>query len=355
MSARNFTRNIGILPRATGHNAREWAMRDRTSPDRGSARAAVAQVIEARVLAELDALRAQVTVLQRLVLERKPIPFVGVPRTSLGASRVETLGDAVEPPLFALFFGSFSLYRGRQRLSIGSRRTISELGTYLIAHAGKAIARDALMDLLWPEVDPARAAHRLHVAVSDLRRIVDAPGDPSVVRLRDDSYQISTRSVATDCELFEQHYQRGRRAVLQHDDAAAAVAFEAALQLYTGEFLADYPYLEWAAQKRAHYAERHLGALTALCEHAAQRRDYAVVEEYARAILAVDNLREQAYRHLMRAHYYLGRRASAIRQYRACAVVLERELGAAPSLLTQRLHDAICHDHPLPGESGPSD
>jgi DNA-binding SARP family transcriptional activator len=31
------------------------------------------------------------------------------------------------------------------------------LGTYLMAHAGKSVARDALMDLLWPEVDPSRA------------------------------------------------------------------------------------------------------------------------------------------------------------------------------------------------------
>ena len=52
----------------------------------------------------------------------------------------------------------------------------------------------------------------------------------------------------------------------------------------------------------------------------------------------------------MRAHYYLGQRAAAIRQYRACAADLERELGAPPSLLTQQLHEAICHDHHLPAE-----
>ena len=85
------------------------------------------------------------------------------------------------------------------------------------------------------------------------------------------------------------------------------------------------------------------------------RSDFGAVQEYARAILAVDNLREQAHRHLMRAHYYLGQRASAIRQYRACAADLERELGAAPSLLTQQLHEAICRDHNLPAEVGPGD
>ncbi len=328
-------------------------MRDGTSIDMIDSPAEVVQVVEGRVLAELHALRSQVATLQRLVLQREPA--WSAPLASSAARGLDGVAGVNAPPLFATFFGNFTLYRGQHQLSIGSSRPVCELGTYLMAHAGKSITRDALMDLLWPEVDPGRAAHRLHVAVSDLRRIVDAPGLASLVRLRDDSYHIAACNVATDCELFEQHYQRARRCLTQGDDETAGTAFQAALQLYTGEFLADHPYLEWAAQKRAHYAERHLGALTALCERAAHRHDFGAVEEHARAILAVDNLREQAHRHLMRAHYYLGQRASAIRQYRTCATALERELGAAPSLLTQQLHDAICHDYELPGEMGPTD
>ena len=340
MPTRNLTRKTWIFRRRARVQGGQWR------PMR-NAPAESAHVVEGRVLAELDALRMQVAALQRLLLQREPLPFA-----SAGRIGTEVAGA---PTLFASFFGGFTLYRAGRRLSLGGSRPVCELGTYLIAHAGRAVARDALMDLLWPEADPARAAHRLHVAVSDLRRIVDVPGDTSVVRLQDDSYQIGACSVATDCELFEQHHQRGRRALSQGDRASAAIAFDAALQLYTGEFLADHPYLEWAAQKRAHYAEQQLGALTALCEYAAERRDYAAVEDYARAILVIDNLREQAHRHLMRAHYHCGRRASAIRQYRTCTADLDRELGARPSLLTQQLHDAICHDNPLPGEMGPTE
>jgi DNA-binding SARP family transcriptional activator len=324
-------------------------------------------IVEGRVLAELYALRSQVATLQQLVLQREPawsatlassrgLPLIGDPSGVPAIARGLDGGACTDqPPLFATFFGGFTVFRDHRQLSIGSSRPVCELGTYLMANAGRSVTRDALMDLLWPEVDPSRAAHRLHVAVSDLRRIVDSPGVASLVRLQDDSYQIAACSVSTDCELFEQQYQRARRHLLNGDEDVAATAFEAALELYTGEFLADHPYLEWAAHKRAHFAERQLGALTALCEHAAHRRDFGAVEEYARAILAVDNLREQAHRHLMRAHYYLGLRASAIRQYRACAADLERELGAAPSLLTQQLHDAICHDHELPAEIGTPD
>jgi len=357
MPIRKFTRKTRNFPRLAGRQASEWEpMRDRTSIDILDARPTTRSAPEsqsAELLAELQALRSQVAMLQQLVLQREAswaAPFI-----VRAPGGLDTFAGGDEPPLYASFFGDFALYRARRRVSIGSSRPVCELGAYLMAHAGKSMARDALMDLLWPEVDPARAAHRLHVAVSDLRRIVDVRGVASVVRLQDDSYHIAASSVATDCQLFEQHYQRGRRALSRGDDAGATIAFEAALQLYKGEFLADHPYLEWAAQKREHYAERQLAVLTALCDRAAVRRDFAAVEEYARAILAVDNLREQAHRHLMRAHYYLGQRASAVRQYRACVADLQRELGAAPSLLTQQLHDAICHDHELPRETGPSD
>ena len=67
------------------------------------------------------------------------------------------VAGSTEPPLFATFFGTFNVYRDRRPLSIGSSRPVCELGTYLMAHAGKSVARDALMDLLWPEVDPSRA------------------------------------------------------------------------------------------------------------------------------------------------------------------------------------------------------
>jgi DNA-binding SARP family transcriptional activator len=322
---------------AVGIQAPEWElMRDGTSTD---------------ILAELQALRIQVARLQQLVIGGESGQADAAPRTGLAWGSDSTNG-ADERPLYAAFFGSFRVYRKHSRIALGSSRPVCELGTYLMAHAGRAVTRDTLMDLLWPEVDPARATHRLHVAVSDLRRIVDAPGDASVVRLQDDSYQIEAGSIATDCELFEQHYQRAKRSLARGDDAAAATAFEAALHLYHGEFLADHPYLEWAAQRRAHFAERQLSALTGLCDRAARQRDYRALEEYALSILAVDSLREQAHRHLMRAHYYLGQRASAIRQYRSCAAELQRELGATPSLLTQQLHDAICHDRLLPAEIG---
>jgi DNA-binding SARP family transcriptional activator len=60
-----------------------------------------------------------------------------------------------------------------------------------------------------------------------------------------------------------------------------------------------------------------------------------------RAVVALDPVREAAYRDLM--HYALlrGRRDEAIGTYRECVRALEQGLGVAPEPATRRLLDEV--------------
>ena len=267
-----------------------------------------------------------------------------------GPARIEA--DAgVAAPVYATLLGPFALQRDGAPLRLGRTGSVLELCRYLIAHAGRPVPRDELLELLWPAVDPGQSGHRLHVTVSELRRLVDRPGTrASLVALVDDCYLLDGRAVLSDCDLFERRYHRGRAFVAAGDREGAAAAFGEALALYRGDYMADHPYAEWTQLRRAHFVERRLDALTYLCEHAAARGDLASVEEHARSILAVDRLRERAHRQLMRRHYRLGQRGCAVRQYRDLVVLLGRELGVRPSPLTERLHTAIVADSELPDE-----
>jgi DNA-binding SARP family transcriptional activator len=254
--------------------------------------------------------------------------------------------------LYATLLGAFALYRGPLRLELGHHRSVLELSRYLVARAGRAVPREELLELLWPDSSHRQGLHRLHNAVSKLRRILDPPrARPSLLRCEDDGYAIDRDGVETDCDRFERHYGRGRLRLAQGDEAGAADAFRAALELYGGDYLAEVPYAEWAQPHRAHFAERRLNALTYLCEHALRQNELAAVIDHALQILIADDLRERAHRHVMRAHYGLGQRACAIRQYHLCAALLEKELGVRPSEATQRLHRAIRDDAELPPET----
>src|SRR2546428_12940171 len=69
---------------------------------------------------------------------------------------------------------------------------------------------------------------------------------------------------------------------------------------------------------------------------------------YARRWLSLDPLNEAAHRALMRMHARAGERAAALRQYRECALALDRELGVAPHPETSALRDAIERGDPEP-------
>jgi DNA-binding SARP family transcriptional activator len=283
--------------------------------------------------------------------EAAPRTGVSVPRTGDHAAGPSRPGPAAGGPgLYATLLGAFAVYRGPLRLGLGHHRSVLELGRYLIARSGRFVPREELLELLWPDSDPEQGRHRLHNAVSKLRRVVDAPQGPSVIRCEEDGYAIDREGLETDCDRFEAYYGRGRQRLARGDEAGAAEAFGAALELYGGDYLAEVPYAEWAHQHRAHFAERRMNALTYLCEHALRLGELPRAIDRALEVLIADNLRERAHRHVMRAHHGLGQRACAIRQYHLCAALLEKELGVRPSEATQRLHRAIRDDAELPPE-----
>ena len=254
--------------------------------------------------------------------------------------------------LYAVLLGKFGLYRSQRRLALAVGRPALAVLQYLITRLGRRVPRDELIELLWPDQDTAPTVHRLHVAVSKLRRVVDEPGaGESMVQCDGDSYSISANCVVLDCELFETYYHEGRIYEARQERRLAAAAFSAALRLYGGDFLSDQPYAAWTEQQRVHFAERRLDVLTFLCDEALRESDLPSVVEYAHQILDADNLREQAHRQLMRAYYRLGERACAVKQYFTCRRLLAVELGVAPSRETLALHEAICNDAELPMES----
>lgn len=255
-------------------------------------------------------------------------------------------------PLYAHFLGSFALSRDGASRPLGRSKVVLELCCYLLARVGQHVARDELVELLWPEADPRTAVHRLHVAVSGLRALLTSAGCPgaSAVQLDNDRYVVPRHTVQTDFAEFDRLFAVAAATMARGDARQAVASMIAALALYHGDFLADYPYADWASPLRAYFSERRQTGLTFLCEQAVAERKWARALELAQRQLDFDCLRERALRHVMRSHYALGQRGLAIRAYLNNAKQLEQEFGVRPSLETQRLYDAVCGDLAMPAE-----
>lgn len=255
-------------------------------------------------------------------------------------------------PLYAQFLGSFALMRDGASWPLGRSRAVVELCCYLLGHVGQYVARDELLELLWPDADPRSAVHRLHVAVSGVRTLLGSASSAGggIVRLDNDRYMVPKHAVRTDFAEFDRLYEHAASAITRCEAVQAADALKAALVLYRGDYLADYPYADWASPPRAHFAERRLNALAFLCEHALSQGNWSRALDLAQRQLDFDGLRERALRDLMRAHYALGQRGLAIRAYLKSTKQLEQEFGVRPSRQTQRLYDAVCGDLPMTPE-----
>ncbi len=69
--------------------------------------------------------------------------------------------------------GAFEVASADGRVARWTSRKARELLKILVARRGAPVHREVLMDLLWPDVDPATLSNRLSVALSTVRRALD--------------------------------------------------------------------------------------------------------------------------------------------------------------------------------------
>ncbi len=210
-----------------------------------------------------------------------------------------------------------------------------ELLVFLAAHPGGR-TRDEIAASLWPDTEPERLKNSFHVTLHHLRKTL---GDPGWVVIERDVYRIpADRSVVLDVDRFEAAIARLPATPTGDADIAA---YQAALAIYRGDFMAESHGVRWhepiADRVRGRFAEAALRLATAL--EAAARNDEAV-ETYRRAV-AFDDLNEEAHRGFMRSLARGGHRLQALRHFDRLSALLERELGALPEPATLELRNQL--------------
>ncbi|CAN5876478.1 hypothetical protein BH23GEM9_BH23GEM9_08130 [soil metagenome] len=213
-----------------------------------------------------------------------------------------------------------------ERVPLGraaQRRRLALLAV-LAAPAGLAVAREKLLGLLWPEVPPDEARHRLSVALYDLRQ---ALGDDAL-RLTGHNVTLVPGAITLDVADFE--------------DAIARQDWERAIAVYAGPFL-DGVYLadahefeEWVNDRRAALQRSVCQALELTAAQRTGRGDKAGALEAWRRLTRIDPYSDRFAAGLMRALDAAGERATALRHAATHAVLLRAELGAESGAEVER-------------------
>jgi DNA-binding SARP family transcriptional activator len=174
--------------------------------------------------------------------------------------------------VFAL--GPLRMERGGVRIEhwggdkAGSRQA-EALFAFLYDRGERGVAKDEVLELIWPDVDLERADLAFHRTMGGLRSTLEPDhrkGDSSAVRFANDRYRLGRDAVAwSDTDAF-----------LAALDATAAVApperirlLEEARRLYRGDYLDDCPYYGDSAfveDRRAQLRNRFVDLVVALGE-----------------------------------------------------------------------------------------
>lgn len=282
---------------------------------------------------------------QRSATEPQARPEVAAPQRELtGAAAPHT------PYLDIRCFGSFALYKERKLLTADmfKRRGALTILKILLINGGRPVSREALIEALWPEVDPKAGANRLYVLVHALRRMIEPEQTGHAwlyIRNDGDRYHFNRAAPhQLDIDEFRGHVSLGERLEREGDLTAAVDAYEAAVSLYTGDLLGDETYDEWCWTEREHLKERCLDVLRTLgsfyLEHSSPEKSLP----HYRHALWIDPLREESYRGLMRALWATGRRDEALHQYQLCRDVLRRDMGVDPLPETVEMHALILNN-----------
>jgi DNA-binding SARP family transcriptional activator len=231
--------------------------------------------------------------------------------------------------------GGFSVVRDGDvvRTSEWQSKKARELLKLLVARRGRPAPRPYLMETLWPGEEPPRVANRLSVALSTIRNVLD-PGrrfPPNrFVPADNDSVAISLDAVEVDLERFLAAANDGLRLLRRGETDRGLPILEGATAAYTGSFLEENPYDDWAIPAREEARAAYIAGARALATRAASGTEPDGAVPYFLRILELDRYDEQAGLGLVGALADAGRHGDANRHYMnyRCAMA---DLGVQPA------------------------
>lgn len=204
-------------------------------------------------------------------------------------------------------------------------RKVTTLLRALVVRRPAFVPHDALAAQLWPGRQPSDPAANLQVLVNRARK---ATGSPALIRTGPGGYAFTAdEAVVIDAEVF----LAGARAASALDGSAALAAYEAALEVYAGEPLAEDRYDDWAAPYREQVQRVRAQVLEDAAALALRLGFAGRAVDLAGAAVAEEPLREAGVLTLVRALATTGDVPGGLAQYERYRRLLADELGLDPS------------------------
>ena len=240
-------------------------------------------------------------------------------------------------------FGSIEISRaGAAVTGFRSQKALALLA-YLISE-GRAITRDYLAGLVWPDSTQKQALgllrRSLHNLNSQLPGLLDihrrAIAFKPTVPVTVDVNRLAELATSPDVATWQEAADLYRAPFLE------------------GVYLADCPVFEqWLITEQKRWQNQVDDLLARLIQTLIDQGEYRTALTYANRRLALAPWQEEIHQQVMRLLLYNGQRNAALAQYDQCVARLDDELGVDPSPETQALYEQIKQAEPYPPHNLP--
>ncbi len=242
------------------------------------------------------------------------------------------------------FFGAIEIrHNGTLLTGFRSQKALVLLA-YLLCE-GRALPREYLAGLGWPESDQSQALGLLRRSLHDLNS--QLPGCLDLDR-RTVRFQLEA-PVAIDVQQF-------RMLAAQADVeswAAAAALYQA--PFLQGIYVDDAPELEsWLLREQEQWQGEMIRLLKRLADYQTESGNYAQALDYTQRLLALEPWREEVHRQAMILLARTGQVSAALAQYESCRRALQTELDVEPAHETKMLRARLAAIAQLPTPSLPA-
>jgi DNA-binding SARP family transcriptional activator len=239
------------------------------------------------------------------------------------------------PPVVVQSLGRFRVFRHGEPVPLAAwqSRKARELFKMLVGRRGRPTPRDVLMEALWPDQGPGRLGNRLSVLLSTVRAVLDpdkrydpdhfVAADRNAVWLDADHLALDVAEFLAAAGVALELRRRG--------DPQAHERLISAEAVYTGDFLEEDAYEDWAIGLREESRAAYTHVVRALAVDAMRDGDTDAATRYHLRILERDPYDEPAHLGLVTALEDAGRHGEARRCFRVyCARMDEIDVESAP-------------------------
>ncbi|MFI1357738.1 BTAD domain-containing putative transcriptional regulator [Streptomyces sp. NPDC020898] len=216
----------------------------------------------------------------------------------------------------------------------------------LLAHAGRAVSIDHIIESIWPHNPPVNRANAVYVRVSRLRSLFRSMAGPAsdqtVITTQPGAYLLTPEEC--DARRFEQLLTAGMREQEKGFLDSAAALLDRALSLWEGEAFTDVA-SECVVTEAGRLTELRLVALERQAEVLLALGAHSQVVNVLKPVAERHPLRETLHGHLMAALHASGRSAEALATYARLRSTLVEELGTEPAATLRDLHWNLLRHH----------